>query len=454
MNYPLWDVPYIGSGWVIGIIAIFHLLIAQFAVGGGFYFALAEYKALRENRRDWLEVVKAHSRFFLILTAVFGTVSGVGIWFAIGLANPEGTSTLIHNFVLAWAIEWVFFLVEVASIAVYWYTWGRIPDKLHLQVGWLYAGISFFTLFIINGILTFKLTPGSEWLAVAGTGQEITRFWAALFNPGFWPSLFLRMGLCCSLAGVFALVTCSRISKKTPELKAEVIGWTAKWLLPLFIAMPFLLSWYLYQIPDAQTGLLALGVNTAAPGVFTMVTRTAVVFWITSLSMAVAVYLFAVRWPRDFGLPQAVILVVLALGVTGSPEYIREMLRKPYIVVGHMYTNGVRLNAIERINQEGYLAHSLWTRGTGDQTMAQGEAMFRGQCMPCHTLDGYRPTRRLLAGRDRAAVGNFLTVLAEHKPDSPYYKFMPQLVGTAEEIKALGDYLETLVPKAEGTSQP
>ena len=43
----------------------------------------------------------------------FGTVSGVGIWFAIGLTHPEATSTLIHNFVFGWAMEWVFFLVEL-----------------------------------------------------------------------------------------------------------------------------------------------------------------------------------------------------------------------------------------------------------------------------------------------------------------------------------------------------
>ena len=35
MNYPVWDIPLIGSGWVIGIIAIFHVMISHFAVGGG-----------------------------------------------------------------------------------------------------------------------------------------------------------------------------------------------------------------------------------------------------------------------------------------------------------------------------------------------------------------------------------------------------------------------------------
>ena len=58
MNYPFWDIPYLGSGWVIGIIAIFHVMISQFAVGGGLYLPLAERKALREGaqrlaRKSW-----------------------------------------------------------------------------------------------------------------------------------------------------------------------------------------------------------------------------------------------------------------------------------------------------------------------------------------------------------------------------------------------------------------
>src|SRR5689334_16877904 len=132
MNYPVWDVPIIGSGWVIGMIAIFHIMISHFAIGGGFYLPLAERRALKLGRRDWLEFLPRHSKFFMILTGAYGAVSGVGIWFAIGLAAPEATSTLIHNFVFGWAIEWVFFLIELTTAAVYYYTWNRIPDRLHL----------------------------------------------------------------------------------------------------------------------------------------------------------------------------------------------------------------------------------------------------------------------------------------------------------------------------------
>ena len=94
-------------------------------------------------------------------------------------------------------------MVELTTAAVYYYTWDRIPDPLHLKVGWVYAIASFFTLFIINGILTFMLTgAGQPWLAVAGTGG-----WnpAASSKPSlnsFWPSLFLRMLACASLASL------------------------------------------------------------------------------------------------------------------------------------------------------------------------------------------------------------------------------------------------------------
>ncbi len=50
MNYPFWDIPHLGSGWVIGMIAIFHVMISQFAVGGGFYLPLAERKAHAHDR--------------------------------------------------------------------------------------------------------------------------------------------------------------------------------------------------------------------------------------------------------------------------------------------------------------------------------------------------------------------------------------------------------------------
>jgi cytochrome bd ubiquinol oxidase subunit I len=446
MNYPFWDIPILGSGWVIGIIAIFHVMISQFAVGGGLYLPVAERKAQRiadpELRAAWMKQLASHSKFFLIVTGVFGTVSGVGIWFAIGLTQPEATSTLIHNFVFGWAMEWVFFLVELATVAVYYYTWNRVDEKLHLKVGWVYAGASAATLIIINGILAFMLTPGDTWLAVAGTGQEASKFWNAFFNPTYWPSLLLRACVCCSLAGVWALITASQIDgEKSPALKSSNVRWSVRWLVPSFVAMPFLMIWYYMMVPASQQALLTLGIDTINAGTFSAVTRMALVIIVTSATIIWVAYYLAYRNPLDFNLSHALSVLLLALMATGAGEYSREMLRKPYVVGNWMYSNGVRVPYVNKIDHEGYLVHSSWIWNGSESSYSRGEAIFRGECGACHTLDGYRPLRQLLSGRDRTNIGAFVTMLHEYKADMPYRRFMPPMVGTQQDVNDLTDYL-------------
>jgi cytochrome d ubiquinol oxidase subunit I len=466
MNYPFWDVPAIGSTWVIGGIAIFHVLVSHFAIGGGFYLPMAERKALREGRDDWMQVIKGHAKFFLVLTSVFGAVTGVAIWFAIGLANPEGTSTLIHNFVFGWAIEWTFFIVEIAAAMVYYYTWDKVDHKTHLRVGWVYAITAWLSLVIINGILTFMLTPGEAWLAVAGTGNEASRFWHAFFNPTYWPSLVLRTLICISLAGIWAFVTASRIDARTQgPLKAEVMRWSARWLMPAYLIIPLAFFWYLNQIPEARLQLLQFGITTIGQGTFTQVTRVALISIMTSGTIAAVVYFLAYRNPRDFSFGHALGLLFLALIATASTEYARETLRKPYVISDHMFSNGIRKADVARINEEGYLKHSPWAtaemRAAWDANTAspesahlRGQLVFRGQCMACHTEDGYRSMKRMLAGRDRQAIGNMLQILHAYAEDSPYRAYMPPLAGTAEEVNALGDYLALLVaPPEEGEKE-
>jgi cytochrome bd-type quinol oxidase subunit 1 len=460
MNYPFWDIPILGSGWVIGIIAIFHVMISQFAVGGGLYLPMAEHKAMRMSdpalRGAWLAQLVNHSKFFLILTGVFGTISGVGIWFAIGLTQPEATSTLIHNFVFGWAIEWVFFLVELATAAVYYYTWNRIDARLHLTVGWVYAVASAATLIIINGILAFMLTPGDTWLAVAGTGHEASKFWNAFFNPTYWPSLLLRVCVCCSLAGVWALITSSQIDgDKHPALKTTTVQWSVRWLVPSFVAMPFLMIWYYMMVPASQQALLTLGIDTINAGTFSAVTRMALVIIVTSATIIWVAYYLAYRNPLDFNLSHAMAVLLLALMATGAGEYSREMLRKPYVIGHWMYSNGVRVPYVNRINHDGYLVHSNWVWNGPDSSYSRGETIFRGECGSCHTLDGYRPLRQLLSGRDRANIGSFVTMLHEYKPDMPYRRFMPPMVGTQQDVNDLTDYLNAQVnPPAPSGQKP
>ena len=467
MNYPVWEVPLIGSQLVIAIIAIFHVLVSHFAVGGGFYLPMAEMLARRRGDRAWRDVVKKHSRFFLIFTAVFGTITGVGIWFSIGLANPEATSTLIHYFVFGWAMEWVVFLVELTTIAVYYYTWDRIPDALHIKVGWAYAIASWLTLVIINGILCFMLTPGDTWLGVVGSGKETHVFWNAFFNPTYWPSLVIRTLFCMCIAGCFALLTASRIDgEKQPQLKADIIRWSVRWLIPLFVLLPFAGAWYLWQVPAVQRHILELGFSTIGQGTFSIVTRMVLMFVLSFATLLAIVYLLAYRSPRDFKLGSAIVIILLMQAAIASTEMTREMLRKPFVITRHMYSNGVRISQVADYNQNGYLTKSPWVSAENRQAWAaldaqgvaatnapdyqakmlvRGQRMFRGQCLACHTVDGYRSMRDFVAARDHKGIGNVLAMLHENKADSPYHAFMPPLVGIPGEIAALNLYLDCLV---------
>ncbi len=453
MNYPNWDVPLIGSTWVIGLIAIFHVLISHFAVGGGFYLVMAESKARRENNLEFLDTLRLHSRFFLVLTLVFGAVSGVAIWFAIGLANPETTSTLIHNFVFGWAIEWVFFIVEISAALVYYYTWDTLAPKLHQAIGWIYAGTAWASLVIINGILTFMLTPGEPWLAVAGTGAEASRFWQAFFNPTYWPSLVLRTLVCIALAGVWALITASRLDGETQgAVKTLWIRWSVRWLVPSFLLMPVVFLWYLASVPEASRQLLSLGVATIGTGVFTQVTRAALVALMSSATILALVYFLAWRSPRDFSFGPAFAVLFLALAATASTEHARELIRKPYTIGGFLYSNGVRQYQVAQFNEEGYLTHSPWSTPSA-KGPAMGKRIFQGQCLSCHTVDGYRSMRRLLGDRDHQAITNIVDMLHRQDDTSPYRAYMPPLVGTDVERAALVDYLDTLL-HGEKAAQP
>jgi cytochrome d ubiquinol oxidase subunit I len=357
---------------------------------------------------------------------------------------------------------------------VYYYTWGKVDDKTHLRIGWVYAGSAWMSLVVINGILTFMLTPGEAWLAVAGTGEEASRFWNAFFNPTYWPSLILRTLICISLAGIWAFITASRIDiYKQLALKTEVMRWSAKWLLPAFLLLPVVFLWYLYQLPAARLDLLRIGISTIGAGHLHPGhpggaghghdQRPPLPRWSTSWPIAT-------RATSPLGMRSP---AVLALAVTASTEYAREMLRKPYVVANHMYSNGIRIGSVEDYNRDGYLARSPWITaaerdawaspadGTlvpaaapGADTLARGQMMFRGQCMACHTVDGYRTMRGLLAGRDRTSIVNILDMLHKQGDDSPYKAFMPPLVGTMDERAALADYLYSLVSNGHEQAPP
>lgn len=448
MNYPLWDIPILGGGWVIGLIAILHIFIAKFAVGTGIFLAYTEWKCYRQNEPGLLAYVRYHSRFFVLISLVTGAVTGVGIWFSIGLVHPDATSTLIHQFVFVWGIEWVLFLVEIVAALVYYASWDRLSPRQHLTVGVIYAVAAFASLVAINGILTFMLTPG-RW-------PETRSLWDAYFNPGNLPSLGLRALVTLSIAGLFALVTAARWPHV--EDRIRLLRYAAKWLIPAYVLLPFFAYWYLRVAPEPVWQNLEAGVATIGLGTMAILTRVTMLAIMISATVGIFAYVGPYLNPRNFSFPMALVFLLMGLVVTGATEWAREVLRKPYVIYGYMYSNGLRAGTEARYNEAGLLSASKWVRVkqvTPETELAAGHELFRLQCASCHTRAGYRSMESLLKGRALESIRHFLNVLRD--PAGPYRSVMPPLVGTAAEQEALAHYLATLSqprPEASGRGQP
>jgi cytochrome bd-type quinol oxidase subunit 1 len=434
MNYPLWEVPILGGSWMIGLISCIHIFISHFAVGGGMFLALTEWLAYRRQDESLYAYLKKHSLFFLLITTVAGAVTGVGIWWAISLVNPDGIETLIQLYTLGWACEYIFFVAELATIFVYYASWDRIPRKTHLQLAIAYAVFSIFTLVIINGILSFMLTTG--------TWPE-TQYWLnGFFNQTYWPSLIMRLCVMAAVTGMYALVTSAKLEHS--NFRTYMLRYSAKWFLPIFIIGPVVAYWYLVNLPADVLTNITTGIQASGIGNFSILARALYLGLILSGTVLLFAFVGPYLNPKGFSFKMALVFMVCGLLVTSIGEFSREMLRKPYVVYGHLYSNGLRVDDIPKINSKGYLASTKW-QPEAPTLYANGKAMFQGQCMACHTKGGYRSMKKLLGERDEEAIRGFLTVLHETDPDkNPYHGIMPPVVGNDEEIDALATYLSKL----------
>lgn len=416
MRYPFWDIG-LGYGVFMGVIAILHVFVSHFAIGGGLYLVVSERAARRARDTQRLAFLERLSRFFVLLTLVFGALSGVAIWFIIGLLNPNATAALIHNFVWAWATEWTFFFVEILAAILYYYGWRRLPARQHMAIGWIYFAAAWLSLFVINGIVTFMLTPG-DWLA---TGS----FWDGFFNPTYWPSLVLRTGVCLLLAGLFALLVATRHGDATS--RRRILRGAAAWGLVGLVVAGASFLWY------AEVGVLADELIPTAEARLSVPVTARELLAPVGVVLAAGLFVFGLLRPRLLRTSLAVVMLAAGLVGFGAFEWFRESLRKPWVIPGYMYAHGLPLDRFEDYERDGMLAHVDYR--TGDD----GADLFRYACRTCHTLDGYNGLKAKFDGLDAAYIAQALQGL--HKMRSP----MPPFPGTDEEREALGAWIHARV---------
>ncbi|HUA96902.1 MAG TPA: c-type cytochrome [Terracidiphilus sp.] len=434
MNYPVWDLSF-GAGLLIAIVATLHVFVSHFAVGGGLFLVVTEHRARRRNDLDLLGWLKRHTKFFVLVTVVFGAISGVGIWFTIGLISPSATSDLIHIFVWGWAIEWVFFFIEITAALLYMYGWDKLDAGLHEWYGWIYFIAAYLSLVIINGIITFMLT--------SGTWTKNHQFWNGFFNPTYFPSLAFRTAIALALAGIYALVTAS--VQKDAALKARIVRWSAWWIVPSLAVLPALGWWYIHKIPP--------DVWQDAHGLVPTVTRFAGFAWVLLIVVFALALLSLVR-PAKMHLAFSLLVGLVAFGAMASFEFVRESVRLPFVISHYLYANSLYSTpipgdggfSVDEIDNSGVLPAAKWIDNrtlTSTDQVAVGHEIFRVECESCHTPSAYRGLKQLIDARqwDQSKLKAMLGGL-----EFMHNGAMPPFAGTDQEQAALAAYLTTVAP--------
>ena len=421
MNYPVWYLPDLGGGILVALIAILHVFVSHFAVGGGLYLIYAEKKGLREKSDEILEFTRKHARFFLLVTVVFGSITGVGIWFIIALVNPAATSILIHTFVFGWAAEWVFFLVEITAAFIYFYMFGRMDSATHLKIGWVYFISAWMSLVLINGIIGFMLTPGA-WL-------DRPDFWIGFFNPSFLPSLFFRTFIAIFLAGIYGCLTATFV--RDDSTRETMTRFSGKYSLVALLGTVPSGLWYLAVLPE-QARNLVLG---KSPTILTMLQ-----WGVASLLVLLVVILLTTIYRPSLHKKWVAAAVMLSgLVYLGSFEWIREAARRPYAINELIYSNMILKDHLEEVSRQGFLQSATWVQTkdlSGENLITGGEEIFINQCYACHTINGFN--NDIVS---RTAAMSYTALRSYIKKIHQVRYFMPPFAGTDEEADALAAYI-------------
>ncbi len=447
MIFPSWELHGVSGGFLIAAISVIHVFVAQFAVGGGFFLVAAENLAERERSVALMDWTERHAKFFQLLTMVFGGLSGVAIWVVISLTAPAATSVLVRHFLFAWATEWCFFAGEIIALLFYVAGFakvrsGAMDHATHKVFGKAYAAFAFLSLFVINGIVSFMLTPG-QWLVTQN-------FWDGLFNPTFWPALVFRFLLCLALAGVFGLFTAWRIREADDRQRAvqRCAGWLC---LPALLLIPA--AWWYYEALPAEIQANILR--------YTADIKPFLRAFMDSLPvLLLAGILLFIRLPKKTLVAAVPVLTILALLTAGSFEFIREAARRPWVIHGYMYSNGITKELGQELDAKGVLAVSGWAglraagaetktplnleKLTPEQKTAFAGYLFAMQCSACHGEDGPMLTiTKRVAGLPPAGVEAIIA------GQGKLAWYMPPFFGLPEERHILAEYLVGLAAGQE-----
>ena len=435
MHYPWWYVPGITAPMLIAFIALIHVFVAHYAVGGGILIAIENQFAIKTKDKAYRDYWFKHARFFVLLTVAFGAITGVGIWWTIGLTSPLATEALIRTFVFGWAIEWVFFIVEITAAFIMYYFWTKLPEKTHIVIAWIYGIAAWISLVLITGITAFML----DSRGLFGNWTETGNFWHAFFNIQFLPQMIARTGGAILLAAMYVFLH-------------------AAWIYRNDLGNPLF-----EKVVRRMSRPLLFGIITSIIGVawsFAVLSPTALIILERAVLLNILVALFfgisalvtflivfgPMMNPKSINLGFAFSLFVLSLTALATIEFAREAVRKPWIVDQVILGNQIYADEVAERQEQGFLQPFVKSELIVIPTdkREKGGMVFMYHCNNCHAVDrGLSAAGPLLYGKSKERILEAVWHL-----NSPTLS-MPPWSGSEEELDALAEFLVSIRTEAK-----
>ncbi|MCG3773286.1 MAG: hypothetical protein JW395_0092 [Nitrospira sp.] len=258
------DIPYVGSRNVIWVVAQLHLLLAGFVLGVPMFAWVCEVVAWRGGEKRYDKLAK---EFTKLLTSAYSTTALFGgiLLFLLIAFYPKLMNYLTDIFFPSFIVYCILFLVETATLYLYWYGWDAMQyggkKTFHIFLGLMLNVFAFFIMIIPNSWATYQSSP-----VVIAEGTDMARAWAATWNPTWWPvnihriiaNVVLGGYICGAYAGIRYL------SAKTPEERDHYdwMGYVGNFIGVFgLLALPFAGYWLMREIYqyNQQMGITLMG---------------------------------------------------------------------------------------------------------------------------------------------------------------------------------------------------
>lgn len=258
------DLPLVGSRNMVWVIAQLHLLLAGFVLGVPIFAWLCEIVGWKSGDKRYDKLAKEFTKLLTSSYATTALFGGILLFLLIGF-YPKLMTYLTDIFFPSFLVYCALFLVETATLYLYWYGWDAMAEgngkKFHIFLGLLLNVFAFFIMIVPNSWATFQASP-----VVLAEGTDFERAWAATWNPTWWPvnvhRLIANVVLGGYICGAYAGIRYLSAKSQEERYHYDWMGYVGNFigvfgLLPL----PFAGYWLMREIYqyNQQMGITLMG---------------------------------------------------------------------------------------------------------------------------------------------------------------------------------------------------